>query len=71
MKNIDAHEAVELANALLDAVAFLEGYDKAQIMRLDDGQRVVYLAFPTDDMPAREFTVFKNSDSKPLLKVVE
>jgi len=71
MKNIDAHEAVELANALLDAAAFIEEYDKAQILKLDDGQRVVYLAIPTDDMPAREFTVIKNIDSKPLLKVVE
>ena len=71
MKNIDAHEAVELANALLDAAAFIEEHDKAQILRLDDGQKVVYLAVPTDDMREREFTVIKNSDSKPLLKVVE
>ena len=71
MKNIDAHEAEELANALLDAVSSLDNEEKVQIIKLDDGVRVVYLTLPSDDMPNREYTIFKTADSKPLLKVVE
>lgn len=71
MKNIDAHEAEELAHALLDAVSSLDNQEKVQIIKLDDGVRVVYLTLPSDDMPNREYTIFKTADSKPLLKVVE
>jgi DNA-binding cell septation regulator SpoVG len=71
VKNIDAHEAEELAYALLDAVSSLDNQEKVQIIKLDDGVRVVYLTLPSDDMPNREYTIFKTPDSKPLLKVVE
>ena len=49
----------------------LDNEEKVQIIKLDDGVRVVYLTLPSDDMPNREYTIFKTTDSKPLLKVVE